>query len=78
MTIKYEVENISHNQIQMDIILNETIINKGSISSIGHDNTNADNDHCLLLPLNNEGKDIDIFDISYIKYCVISFEFVFK
>lgn len=56
MKIKYDVENISHNQIQMDNILNEIIINMGSISSNGHDNTNDDNDYCLLLPLNNEGK----------------------
>jgi hypothetical protein len=56
MKIKYDVENISHNQTQMDNILNETIINIGSISSNGHENsnTNDDNDYCLLLLLHNE------------------------
>lgn len=55
MKIKYDVENISHNQIRMDI-LNETIINMGSISNNRHHKTNDDNDYCLLLPLNNEEK----------------------
>jgi len=56
MKIKYDVENISHNQARMDNILTETIMNMGSISSSSHENTNSndDNDYCLLLPLYNE------------------------
>uniref|UniRef100_A0A2S2NTZ0 DUF4806 domain-containing protein n=1 Tax=Schizaphis graminum TaxID=13262 RepID=A0A2S2NTZ0_SCHGA len=56
MKIKYDVENISHNQARMDNSLTETIMNMGSISSSSHENTNSndDNDYCLLLPLHNE------------------------
>eukprot|EP00102_Acyrthosiphon_pisum_P024014 XP_016661224.1 PREDICTED: uncharacterized protein LOC107884170 [Acyrthosiphon pisum] len=52
MKIKYDVENIGHNQTQIDNILTETIINMGSISSNSHENSNIndDNDYCLLLP----------------------------
>jgi len=56
MKIKYDVENIGHNQTRIDNILTETIINMGSISSNSHENSNinVDNDYCLLLPLHNE------------------------
>lgn len=56
MKIKYDVENIGHNQTRIDNILTDTILNMESISSKGHENSNIndENDYCLLLPLHNE------------------------
>lgn len=45
MKIKYDVENISHNQARMDNILTETIMNMGSISSSSHENTKSNDDN---------------------------------
>lgn len=51
MKIKYDVENIGHNQTRIDNIFTETIINMGTIFRNSHKNSNIndDNDYCLLL-----------------------------
>jgi len=87
MKIKYDVENIGHNQTRIDNILTETIINMGSISSNSHENSNIndDNDCCLLLPLHNEdelnnfeekllNKSFSLNNVSLLQHLKIVFE----
>jgi len=57
LKIKYDVENLTHNQNRMNNILNDVILkNDRSVLSLGDSVTtiNDDNDYSLMLPLHNE------------------------
>ncbi|KAL5238910.1 hypothetical protein ACI65C_006320 [Semiaphis heraclei] len=57
LKIKYDVENLTHNQNRMDNILNDLLTNDRSVLNQGDSVTvtiNDDNDYSLMLPLHNE------------------------
>lgn len=60
MKIKYDVENISHNQSRMDDILTDTVLSMRSRDHCQEDSTDHEaSDYSLMLPLHNEEELID-------------------
>jgi len=57
LKIKYDIENLTHNQNRLNNILNDVILtNDSSVLNQGDSETtiNDDNDYSLMLPLHNE------------------------
>lgn len=56
LKIKYDIENLTHNQNRMDSILNDVILanERNFINQEGSITINDDNDYSLMLPLHNE------------------------
>ncbi|KAF0752222.1 Uncharacterized protein FWK35_00011549 [Aphis craccivora] len=80
LKIKYDIENLTHNQNRMDKILNDLLTNNSSVINQGDSVTiiNDDNDYSFMLPLHNEDELSDfenrlLKQIFQIKCCKLFF-----